>query len=119
MSSYVFLLKPSYEGPAIDMMMDVTSAIDPTFKDRITVAKVCDRIDGTNDVQRNALLRDAIKPHTDVLNQVQFLRLRARYAMCDGPYLVHCDCEMKLDELQEYLRSNPEFVQRLKRSGRI
>jgi len=105
---------------AIDTIVDVTSAIDPTFKDRSTVAKVCDRIDGIKALGTyDKMLRAEAKPHADVLGAMHYLYLRARYAMADGPFVIHCEGEVTTEELEQYLRSSPEVLQQLKRKGRV
>jgi hypothetical protein len=104
---------------AIDTLVDVTSAIDPTFKDRSTVAKVCDRIDGLKVGAYDTMLRDAAKPHGDVLRAMHYLYLRARYAMTDGPFLLHVEEPLTYDELEQYLQSIPDVLKQLRRKGRI
>ena len=112
MSSYVLLLRPGWDGVQIDSILDVSSAIsDGSYDDWIAVAKVCDRIDGGN---------EAVKAQAQVLRDVNFFMLRARYSDCDGPFLLHClGMEFTRDGLEQYLRDNPDVVRRMREEGRI
>jgi hypothetical protein len=113
MSSYAILLRMGWDGVEIDSMIDVTSAI--VGEEAIAVAKVCDRIDGVDKASK-AL----VKSHNDVCQAVAHMEIRTRFdSACEGPFVIHCEHEVDRDELQKYLRANPEYVKRLRKKGRI
>jgi hypothetical protein len=118
MPSYAVLLKPGFDGIVIDGMLDVSAAVFPDFHEQVTVAKVWDRMHGTQLEQ--AALHKLAAPHADLMRTVWVMTLRRRFdGACDGPFLLHCESELTLDELQALLRANPEYVQRLRTHGRF
>ncbi len=113
MTTYAILLRMGWDGVQVDSMMDVTSAI--VGADAIAVAQVCDRIDGGD-----AAFKALTIAHKDVCHAVYIMSLRPRFdSACEGPFIINCEDSFTRDELEQYLRDNPEVVQRLRKKGRM
>lgn len=114
MASYVLLLKPGFDGPHVDSLLDVSGAVVPgvTFKEWLTTARVIDRLNGSND--------EEVKARKELLHQVSMLDLRSRLdGACDGPYLLHSEHHLTYEQLERMVNTDSKFVKRLREKGRL